>query len=115
MQFGLWAWMGPRNHVFDGVHISQEKWQFWGKGEPIVKYGDSAVSCAKTAAPIDLPFGLWTRVDRGKQVQSYSTGGANVPHGRTGHIGAIWRRIRLNRPSAAAIRPYVKLLLSTRY
>jgi len=32
------------------------------------------------------------------QVQSYSPGGANVG-------------IRLNRPSAAAMRPYVKLLL----
>jgi len=27
---------------------------------------DTAVSCVKMAEPIDLPFGLWTRVDRGK-------------------------------------------------
>jgi len=27
----------------------------------------SAVSCAKTAEPIDLPFGLWTRVGQKKQ------------------------------------------------
>jgi len=32
------------------------------------------VSCAKTAEPIDLPFGLWTRVGRRK----HSPGGANV-------------------------------------
>ena len=38
------------------------------------------------------------------QVKSYLAGGANV------HIGAIWR-IRLNHPSAAAMRLYVKLLL----
>ena len=27
---------------------------------------DTAVSCAKTAEPIDLPFGLWTLVGRKK-------------------------------------------------
>jgi len=26
------------------------------------------VSCAKTAEPIEMPFGLWTRVDRRKRV-----------------------------------------------
>jgi len=30
-----------------------------------------AMSCAKMAEPIDLPFGLWTQ-------NSYSLGGANV-------------------------------------
>jgi len=55
------------------------------------------------AEPIDLPFGLWTRVGQRKhkfnrvcQVASMCT------HGR--HIGASWR-IWLNRPSAAAMRP----------
>jgi len=33
-----------------------------GKGRPTVKYRDTAVTCAKTAEPIDLPFGLWTQV-----------------------------------------------------
>jgi len=38
------------------------------------------VSSAKTAEPIDLPFGLWTRGGpKEAQVQSYSPGGANVP------------------------------------
>jgi len=41
------------------------------------------------------------------QVQSYSPCGANVLS--CGRIGATWQ-IRLNRPSAAAMRPYVKLL-----
>ena len=40
MPFGLWAWMGPRNHVLDGVHIPHWKGQFWRKGAPIVKYRD---------------------------------------------------------------------------
>ena len=40
------------------------------------------------------PFGLWTRVSRRK----------HLLHG--GHIGATWR-IQLNRPCAAAMRPYM--------
>jgi len=37
------------------------------------------VSCAKSAEPFDLPFGLWTRGAKESQVQSYSPVGANVP------------------------------------
>ena len=40
MPFGLWAWMGSRNHVLDGVHIPHWKGQFWGKGAPTAKYRD---------------------------------------------------------------------------
>jgi len=40
----------------------------------------SAVNCAKMAEPIDLPFGLWTRVGlKEAQVQWYSPGSASVP------------------------------------
>jgi len=49
------------------------------------------MSSAKTAVPIDMQFGTLNQVGQG------------------GHIGAIWRT-RLNRPCAAAMRPYVKLL-----
>jgi len=52
------------------------------------------VSPAKTAEPIDVPFRLWTWVGLRKQVLDG---------------GAHWR-IRLNRPCAAAMRPFVKLL-----
>ena len=55
-----------------------------------------AVSCAKMAERIKMPFELWTRVGWTK-------------HATWGHIGATWR-IRLNRPCAAAMWPYVKLL-----
>jgi len=51
----------------------------------------------KTAEPIEMPFGIWTRVGPRKHV----LGGV--------HIGATWR-IPLNRPCAAAMRPVVKLL-----
>ena len=40
MPFGLWAQMGLRNRVLDGVQIPRGKGQFWGKGAPIVKYRD---------------------------------------------------------------------------
>jgi len=34
-----------------------------GKGRPFCKVqGLSAVSCAKTAEPIEMPFGTWARV-----------------------------------------------------
>jgi len=46
MPFGLWTWVGPRNHVLDqvlyGIQIPHAKGQFWGeKGRPIVKYRDT--------------------------------------------------------------------------
>jgi len=44
----------------------------------------TAVSPAKTAEPIEMPFGIWTRVGL--------------------HTGATWRTI-LNSPCAAAMRP----------
>ena len=61
------------------------------------------------AEAIDLPFRLWTRVGRRKHKFNRIRQEAPVcPYRR-----AQWRtwRIRLNRPSAAAMRPYVKLLL----
>ena len=83
MPFELWAPMGPRNHVFDEVQISHtRRGNFAGKRVAHCKvWGFSAVICAETAEPIDLPFGLWTRVRGPKeaQVQSYSPGDANVP------------------------------------
>jgi len=59
------------------------------------------------AESIDLLFGLWTRVGEGS---TSSTVFARLRQGVLigGRIGATWR-IRLNRPSAAAMRPYVKL------
>jgi len=34
---------------------------FGGKGRPILQYRDTAVTCAKTAKPIVMPFGLWAQ------------------------------------------------------
>ena len=60
-----------------------------------------AISCTKMAEPMDMPFGLWTPIDPRK----------DVLHGG-GHIGATWR-IRLNRPCAAAVRPFSLITLRT--
>jgi len=76
-----------------------------GKRHPLWKLRAlSVVKCAKTAEPIDLPFGLWA---------VGSTNSIVFAEWRQctlmgGHIGAT-RRIRLNRPYAAAMRAYVKL------
>jgi len=59
--------------------------------------GLSAVSCTKKAEPVEMPFGVWTRVGPRKHVLDGV------------HIGATWR-LRLNRRCVAAMRPYVKLL-----
>jgi len=64
----------------------------------------SAMSCAKMAEPIDMPFGLWTRIGRKKtQVQSYLPGGINmpswegtlVPPGEYDWTIRLWRRCDL--------------------
>jgi len=61
----------------------------------------TAVSPAKTAEPIEMSFGMWTRVDRGNHYYMWV------------HIDATWR-IRLNRPRAAAMRrPFCQTTLTT--
>jgi len=66
MAFGLWAGMGPRNHVLDEVQILMGRRNFRGEGWPVaLKYSDihnSPVSGAKMDEPINMPFGIWTQV-----------------------------------------------------
>jgi len=52
---------------------------------------------AKTAEPIEMSFGMWTRVD---------------PRNHALGQGAIWR-IRLNRTRAAAMQPFCQITLTT--
>ena len=105
MPFGLWTPVGPRKHVLNGAQISHVEGQLLGDrtlpGMPV----DTATSCAKMAEPINLPFGLRTRVGRRKH--EFNRIHQVAPMG--GHINATWR-IRLNRPSESAMWPYVKLL-----
>jgi len=64
------------------------------------------VSCAKMAEPIFAVWVVESSVPKEAQVQSYSPAQCALMRG---HIGAS-QRIRLNRPSASALRSYVKLL-----
>ena len=61
ISFGLWS--GPRNHVLRGG--ADLPWE--GAAHCKVS-GCSAVSCAKTAEPVDMPFRLLTRVGPRKHV-----------------------------------------------
>ena len=102
MPFGLCTWVGPRNHVLDhldrGPDPTCEGAIFVGKrGAHCKVQGLFAMSCAKTAEWMEIPFGMWTCVGLRKQVSDW------------GDIGINWQ-IRLNRPYATVLRPYVKLL-----
>ena len=78
MPFGLWARIGPRNHVLDGGSDPHGKGVILrGKGASRCKvYWHSVVICAKTSEPIEMPFGLWTWVGPGNHVLHV----AEIPH-----------------------------------
>ena len=77
--------VGPQNHVLEGGPDPQWEGAILRRGRTYPGMpDDTAVSCAKMAEPIDLPFTLWPRMGR--------------------------RKHKFNRPSAAAVRPYAKLL-----
>ena len=73
---------------------------FRGKDMPGHARRHSAVSGAKLAEPIEMLFGLWTRLGRRKHVL------------RGVHTGATWR-IPSNRPCAASMPPVCQITLTT--
>jgi len=91
MPFGLWTQVGPRKHKFN--HMCQlapvctssiifARWRQCAQRH-------SAMSCAKMADPIDLLFGLCTRVVRRKDKFSRICQVASMcAHGR-----ARWRHL----------------------
>ena len=86
MSFLLWTWVGQRNHVLDGSPTPSCKSNFEGEGVAHCKvYRLSAVSCAKMAKPITMPFEIWAWVGPRKHILDGV------------HISATWR-IRLNYP-----------------
>jgi len=107
MPIGLWAWMGPRNHVLGGSKSPMVRGNFGGKGRPLWSIGTFSMSCAETAEPIDLPFELWIRVGQRKHEFSRIHQMAPIC---TISVVKHWWWIRLSHPSAAVIRSYVKLL-----
>ena len=62
-----------------GVQIPKGKGQFWGREEAAhcKAYGLPVMTCAKMAEPLEMLFGLWTRVGRRKHVLD---GGARWCH-----------------------------------
>jgi len=56
---------------------------FEGEGHPIVK-GHSAVTCVKTAQPIEMLFRLWARTGQG--IMNYESDGDQIPHEK----GQFW-------------------------
>jgi len=95
--FGFRTRVGPRNHVLDGG--PDPPWEgtiLADRGTHCKVWGLSAVSCAKTAEPINLPFGLWTRMGRRrKNSMVFARCCQCALIGR--HVAATWR-IRLNHP-----------------
>jgi len=64
MMFGVRTRVDPGNHVLDGAKGPDPhgKGQFWGIEAAHSKVqGHCAVTCAKTAEPIVMSFGLWAQ------------------------------------------------------
>ena len=100
MPFGLWIREGSRKHIFNGAQIPYAK-GIRRKDMPGHARRHFAMSCAKVAEPIGLPFGLWTQVGGGR-TSSIVFARLRQCAFMGGHIGATWR-IQLNRSSAAAM------------
>ena len=65
MPFAVLSQVGPRNYALDeGRDPRMRTGNFEGKGAALCK-----VSYGKTAAPIEMPFGLWARVGSGNDYE----------------------------------------------
>ena len=65
MPFGVRTRVSPGNHVSDGgPDPPMGRVNFEGGGASHCKVGYSAVICAQTAKPIEMPFALWTWMGR---------------------------------------------------
>jgi len=63
MPFGLKTQVGPRNHVLDAGSDPPWEGEIYRRRATHCKvWPHSAVSCAKTAGPIEMPFGICTSV-----------------------------------------------------
>ena len=85
MPFGLRTWVGPGHHVLDGVQIpTMGRGNFEGeRGDSLYSIGHSVVICAKTAEPIEMPFGMGPR-------NHVLDGGSRCLHGK----GQFWGKGR---------------------
>jgi len=118
MPFGFWARMGCRNHVLDGAPevlmdvamATDFGTQFAVTG--FVGYNFGCMIASDTLLILRVGF-RGQAIRRRHSRDRVSKGRCHGNHFWLSiygvHIGATWR-IRLNRPCAAAMRPYVKLL-----
>ena len=82
MPFGLRTRVDPG---IDGVQIPMGRANFEGKGASHCKvWGHSAVTCAKTAEPIVMPFGLSARSGS----RNHELDGVKIPHEK----GQLWEK-----------------------
>jgi len=88
MPFWVWAQVGPKNHVFDGVQMLHEGAILSGgmAGYHCKSLGHSGVSSAETALGIEMQFGMLSR----EVSENLALGG-----------GACWCHL------ANTIKPYV--------
>jgi len=58
--FGMWAWVGPSNHILDGGLDPSDEGAIlgWGRGCPIAKYVTQTVGGGKTAGSSKMLFGM---------------------------------------------------------
>jgi len=76
MSFGVLSLVDLRNHMLDwGTDPPWDGAILRGKGMPWHTWQHSDVNCAKLAEPIEMSFGLWTRVGPRKHVFD----GAQIP------------------------------------
>jgi len=64
------------------VQIPRGKGQFLGKGAYCKVQGNFAVTCAKAAEPIEMPFGLWAQSGS----RNHELDGVQIPT-RRGNFG----------------------------
>jgi len=62
MPFGELSRMDPRNQILDGGPDHRSEVQILGEMTCLCMLDDTAVSCTKTAEPIEMLFWLWARV-----------------------------------------------------
>jgi len=87
LSFGFRTRVDPRNHVLHRVHITPREGAILRgiRANHRKVYGHSAVICAKTAKPIELPFRLWAcmgprnHVLDGGPMESANSGGVGTP------------------------------------
>jgi len=98
MPFGVLTRVGKRNHVLDGAPMLQGRGNFWGLSTQLKSTGalQRCTRYAKTAEPIEMPFGLLTLVGPRKHVLDEGQGRTNS--------------FAIAKGDKTAMRPFVNIL-----